>query len=290
MISIRRLLPAVAAVALLVSALGGGGPRPEIEIGARRLVAERAARADETLVRLSTALEPAVDAARSGAAQVVAGDEAPGPVLAEAADLIASAEDEAADARRAVAALEGARRAWRSDGEPVAPATDRGELGSIAAQLTGSGGAADEFASMRRRAVAIPTTLVEALRALEARDVAAARILVDDARESHDIVAAWEIGLVTLPVWVETTDEMIGAVERILDATERGDRDAASEAAAEFSALSDEGATADRALRIAMGEGGSAVTSTPLGRLAAVLSSIGELRTTLASIRAAMGQ
>jgi hypothetical protein len=285
MIGIRPLLPVAVVVALLVGAMGGGGPRPEVDIGARRLVAERAARADETLIRLSTALEPALDAARSGAARVVAGDEAPGAVLATAAGLIASAEDEAADARRAIAAMEEARRAWRPEGEPVAPATERGELGSIAAQLDRSSDAADEFASMRRRAVAIPATLVEALRALEARDVAAARTLVDDARESHDIVAAWDIGLVTLPIWVETTDEMIGAVERILDATERGDDGAASEAAAEFSSLSDQGATADRALRIAMGEGGSAVTSTPLGRLAAVLASIGEVRATLASIR-----
>ena len=83
---------------------------------------------------------------------------------------------------------------------------------------------------------------------------------------------------------------MIEAVERILDAIERGDDGAASKAAAEFSALSGEGATADRALRIAMGEGGSAVTATPLGRLAGVLSAIGELRTTLASIREAMSQ
>src|SRR5688500_12595874 len=290
MIGIRRLLPAIVVAALLVGALGGGGPRPEIEIGARRLVAERAARADETLARLSTALEPAVDAARSGAARVVAGDEAPGIVLAEAADLIASAEDEAADARRAVAAMEAARGAWNPDGDPVAPATERGELGSIAAQLEGSGAAADEFASMRLRAAAIPGTLADALGALETRDVDQARILIDAARESHDIVAAWDVGLVTLPIWVETTDEMIGAVERILDATERGDDGAASVAAAEFAALSVDGATADRALRIAMAEGGSAVTSTPLGRLAAVLSSIGELRATLASIRETMGQ
>ena len=290
MIGNRGLLPAMAVAALLVGALGGGEPRPEIEISARRLVAERAARADETLVRLFTALEPAVDAARAGAARVVAGDEAPGVVLAGAANLIASAEDEAADARRAVAAMEEARRAWNPDGDPVAPATERGELGSIAAQLEGSGAAADEFTSMRLRAAAIPGTLADALGALETRDVDQARVLVDAARESHDIVAAWEVGLVTLPIWVETTDEMIGAVERILDATERGDDVAASEAAAEFAALSVDGATADRALRIAMGEGGSAVTSTPLGRLAAVLSSIGELRATLAPIRETMGQ
>jgi hypothetical protein len=143
---------------------------------------------------------------------------------------------------------------------------------------------------MRRRAAAIPGTLADALRALEAHDLAEARTLVDEVRESHRIVAEWEIGLVTLPIWVETTDEMIGAVERILEATERGDDGAASKAAAEFSALSAEGATADRALRIAMGEGGSAVTATPLGRLAAVLSAIGELRATLASIRETMGK
>lgn len=289
MIGTRSLLSAIAATVVVGAGVGAGAPRPEIEIGARRLVADRAQRADAALALLETALGPAVDAARIGAARVVAGDESPGPLLQQAADLIAAAEGPSGEARRAVAALEEARRAWMPQAGTLEQATDAGELGSIAAQLGASAAAANEFAVMRRRALAVAATLQAALAALDAGDVAAARPLVARARDDHEAVEAWEVELVTLPVWTETSDGMIGAVERIMSATDAGDRDAAQQAASDFAALSDDGATADRALRIAMGEGGSAVTAAPLGRLASVLSAIGELRGTLASVRAASG-
>ena len=85
---------------------------------------------------------------------------------------------------------------------------------------------------------------------------------------------AWETDLPTLPVWIGTTDAMIDAVERILDATRAGDAAAARDAADEFAALADEAATADRALRIALSEGGAALIAAPLERLAAALRSI----------------
>jgi len=289
MIGTRSLLSAVAATVVVGAGLGAGAPRPEIEIGARRLVTDRAERADEALAQLEASLAPAVDAARAGAARVVAGDETPGAILHEAADLIAAAEGTAGDARRAVGALEEARRAWRPEGDPLGQATDAGELGSIAAQLEASAEAADEFAAIRQRALAVTGTLRAALVALDAGDVAGARPLVAEAREDHRAVVSWEVDLVTLPVWIATSDEMIGAVERIVNATQRGDEAAAVQAANDFAALADDGATADRALRIAIGEGGSAVTAAPLGRLASVLSAIGELRLTVASVRAATG-
>ncbi len=289
MIGTRSLLSALAATVVVGAGMGAGAPRPEIEIGARRLVSDRAERADEALAQLEASLAPVVDAARAGAARVVAGDEPPGLILLEAADLIAAAEGTAGDARRAVGTLEEARRAWRLEGDPLVQATAAGELGSIAAQLEASAEAADDFAGMRQRALAVAGTLRAALVALDAGDVAGARPLVAEAREDHRAVVSWEVDLVTLPVWIETSDEMIGAVEQIVNATQRGDEAAAAQAANDFAALADDGATADRALRIAIGEGGSAVTAAPLGRLASVLSAIGELRLTVASVRAATG-
>ena len=58
-------------------------------------------------------------------------------------------------------------------------------------------------------------------------------------------------------------------------------RGAAAEA---FSALTDDAATADRALRIAIGEGGSSLTAAPLERLAAALGGIEGVRETTAEI------
>ena len=46
------------------------------------------------------------------------------------------------------------------------------------------------------------------------------------------------------------------------------------DAADEFAALADDAATADRALRIALSEGGAALLAAPLERLAAALRSI----------------
>ena len=99
--------------------------------------------------------------------------------------------------------------------------------------------------------------LEEALVALERGDVDRAAELTARARADHDAVVAWETDLPTLPVWIGTTDAMIGAVERILDATRAGDAAAARDAADEFAALADEAATADRALRIALERGRS---------------------------------
>jgi len=118
-------------------------------------------------------------------------------------------------------------------------------------------------------------------RALAALDVGAieeAAELAARARADHEVMVAWETDLPTLPVWLETTDAMIRAVEQIVSAVRSGDADAASQAAEAFGALGDDAATADRALRIALSEGGSAMTAAPLERLAAALGSIEDAR------------
>jgi len=290
MIGTRGAAFAGVAVLGLAALLGPRAVDPSLALAAERMIRESASAAVIALDELRATLETGTDAARAGAAAVLGGDGPPSPRIDEAAALIAGSENAVAPARRAVALLASARAAWRPDAprppEPIAA----GELTSIAAQLRASGRAADVFAGLRERAVNLPGLLERALRALDDGLLADAAELTSRARVDHEGIVAWETDLPTLPVWIDTTDAMISSVEQILDATRAGDIAAASEAADAFVALGDDAATADRALRIALSEGGSALTAAPLGRLAAALRAIDASRAAAAAILRQQGQ
>lgn len=285
MIGRPSLLIGTVAAVFVVVIVGAGGPGPETAVVADRLVAERAAAADSALTALADRLAPAVDAAREGGTRVVAGEEPPGPALIQAAELVTAASDAAIAARAACTDLAAALRARAPDAAPLPPCPDPAELASVAGQLGSTASAGDSFADLRRRAEHVTVALDASLEALADGDVEAAASAAGEARADHDAVAALEPKPVTLPVWIETTDEMIGAVEGVIEATRAGDRAAAEEAAADFAALADAGTTADRALRIAIGEGGSAVTGTALERLAAFLGGVEDLRAAVGARR-----
>jgi hypothetical protein len=275
----------VAAVCLAASL----GPRladPAGSIAAERLLRERASTAVEALDALRSALEPGLDAARHASAAVVAGDEEPAPLLEAAGDEVAAAEGAATAARRAVASLNGASDAWRPDLETVPEPIAAGSLPSIGAQLGAAGPAATEFVDLRRRSTGLPATLEEAVAALDAGDVDAAAAILARARADHDLIAAWEAAPSTMPVWLETTDAMIGAVEGIVAATRASDLDAAMAAAGAFADLAKESTDADRALRIGLSEGGAAIAAAPLERLATELRHIELVRAEAAGIAA----
>jgi hypothetical protein len=285
MIGTRTVLAAAVVAVGLALVVGAGGSGPTAALEARRLVADRAAAADDALAALESAMQPSVDAARRGAAGVVTGEEPPGADLDEASERLEDAQQAASAATAALAALDGAVRAAGLDAsvpEPVTP----DELASIGSQLAGAGPAADAFAAMRQRAEGLVGLLDDALAALDQGSLTAGRQRVAEARADHDVIEAWEVELVTLPVWLETTDAMIGAMEAIMAAAEAGDEAAALAAAEEFTARAEDAATADRALRIAIGEGGTAVTAAPVSRLAAALRDIADARVAVVSIGA----
>ena len=290
MIGIRALLSAAAVPIVLVPLLGTPGTDPSAGLWARRLVVARAERADAALAELQAALELGLDAGRSGAAAVVAGATPPGARLEAAASRLVEAMPAAADVRSAISDLEAARRAREPAAAPLEAPVERGEVGSIAAQLEATAAAADTFAAMRLRADDVTASLDAALAALEAADLEGAAERVASARSHHAALDGWDVDFATLPVWLETTDEMIGAVEGIIEATRQDDRAAAARAADEFAALAGEAATADRALRIALGEGGAAVSAAPLGRLADLLGRVERARLAMAAILQAVGR
>lgn len=286
MIRIRAPLSAAIAVGGVVLAFGAASADdPGAELAARRMVVARAERTLDALDALDAAIDPGFRAARRGAARVVSGTEPPGSELRRAADRLASADAPAAETRSALTALNAALGAWHPSAMPLPMPLAAGELASIGAQLAGSAAAADAFAAMRLRAAQLLADLDAALEAIADGSVTDAAELVARARAHHAALTAWEVELVTLPIWLETTDEMIGTMETMVRATRSGDAPGASAAAERFAALADEAGTADRALRIAMDEGGSAVTAAPLSRLSGVLSAMAVARSSVTSVR-----
>jgi hypothetical protein len=290
MIGTRSGFAALVATVALVPLLGTAGPDPSATVMARRLVIARAQAADASLAALERQVEPVLEAARTGAAAVISGPDAPGAVLSTAAAELAAVAPAADSARAAVSGLNRVIAA-RDPGASPAPLPDGGgEVRSIAAQLEGTATAADGFVAMRLRAGRVLDALGRALAALDAGEVADAADMVAEARADHDALAAWEVELVTLPVWLEAAGAMVDAVEAIVAATRAGDAAAAAAAADAFAASSADAVTADRALRIAIGEGGAAVTAAPLGRLAEMLRGVAEARSEVAAILQAVGR
>ena len=284
MIGTPALATGLAGIVALVPLFGPGGPDPSSALAARALVAERATAADQALRALEVAIQPALDLARSGAARVVSGESSPGAQFADAGARLVELDGRALAAGAAIRALDGARRALGAPGTPIEPPARAGELASIGAQLEGTAPAADRFAEMRLRAERVLTGLAAVVEALAGGDMAAARAALAQARADQDAVAAWEVDLVTLPVWLEASGSLVDAAEALVTATADGDAEAAAQAADELATQREGAAGADRALRIAMGEGGAAVTAAPLGRLADLLRRTAAARAEVAEI------
>jgi hypothetical protein len=290
MIGTPAVLAALVGIVALVPLLGTGGPDPSAAIGARDLVAERAAAADAALDAMERAIQPALDLARSGAARVVNGESSPGEPLSDAGAMLIELDPLAVEAVTRIRALEGARRALGSPDAVVDPPADPGELASIGAQLEGTAAAADRFAGMRLRAERVLAALVTVVEMLAVGDASGATSVLEQARDDHDVIAGWEVGLVTLPVWIEASGALIEAADALVRATAAGDAEAAAAAAEDFASQRDGAASADRALRIAMAEGGAAVTAAPLGRLADVLRRTAQARAAVAEILHSVGR
>ena len=287
MIGSRILVAGVAAA--LVVVLGGGEPRPEVARGAKAAIARAADRALEAIGRLEAQLAPAIDAARTGSARVVAGDEDPADPLSAAAGRVLDAAPALVEVRLALADLERARTAHHPAAAQLPPAPDPGELPSIATQLDDAAEAGSQFAQTRRRAEAVSSGLVDALDAAVAGELDEANEELLIGLEAVDALRAWEDDAPVLSVWIDTVDAMIGAVQRLIDAVRTNDAKQADSARAEFDAAAKGALEADRALRIGVGEAGSALAGLPLGRLAGVLAALDELELAGRGARAAAG-
>jgi len=234
------------------------------------------------LERLHLALEAAVAAGRDGTAATVSGDGDPAPALVSAADRLDAARGPAGVALAAVGRFSGAAPA---EGFTV-PALSVGpaDLGVIVGQLRDAAVPASAFASNRRHAERTVAELGSALAALERGDPQAALDAADRAEGELAAVRAWKAELVTLPLWIKTTGELLTAVRRGSDALISGDATALAAARRQFAAAAVEAHRADVALGIAMAEGGSAIADRALRGLAHAIGEVDRSADGVASV------
>jgi hypothetical protein len=289
-----RTLVGVAA-ALLIGVLLAARPAdpaaadPAAQWARQRALVARADAADAALLVLQEALRAARDAARRGAALVLDGDDPAAPPLTEAARLLEAA---APQSEAAVAAMDRLRGTAAAAGAgvsiPIVP--EPGQLTSIAGQLRDSAGGVEPFVERRRAAQRTLERLRSALAALQDNDPVAALPPLDEARVARAVLAAWEPAPVTLDLWLETTDRMIAAADAIAEATLAGDAEAARDAAADYAAAAEEARRADVSLALSLSEAGSALTATPMRRLADALAEVERARAVVASLLQAGSQ
>jgi hypothetical protein len=99
------------------------------------------------------------------------------------------------------------------------------------------------------------------------------------------MLAAWEPRPVTLPLWLRTTRQLIGAADDIARAAAEGDADAARRAARRYAAAAEDAHRADVSLALTLSEAGAGLTATPLRRLADQLAAIEDAEAAVAGLR-----
>ena len=235
------------------------------------IVADREV-ATAVLARLRDRLAAGIADARDGAALTVQLSDRPGAHLESAGRTFADADALSFTARQAVGRLRGDLAIVGRDGPSLE--LDAGELASIGGELTGSAAAADGFWAMHRSSETALAAIQQALAALARSDPTAALTALDIADASLAEVRAVKIGLDTLPVWLDTSTRLTAALRQLATAVRDGDRAAAKAAEQAYAAAAADARRADLGLAIAIAEGGSAMTATPLSAAADALSAV----------------
>lgn len=245
-----------------------------------RGLADAADDADAALAGLSAGLDEARDHARRGTALTVAGDE-PAPELISAADLLAGAGHDATAARRALVALAGMAAAI--DPGLAVPALSYGgpDLEQLAAQLRSGADAATLFVERRHATEAVVEALAAGLAALDRDDPTVALAALDEADAPLALLDDWEERPPLLHYWMMISRDLIEAAGDIARATLSHDPAAVEAAAKRYAAAAEAARGADNALALALSEEGSAISATPLRRLAAATNEAVDARSAL---------
>jgi hypothetical protein len=269
---------------------GASSADPSREAERQAWLQASARRADTALEHLQAGLASAVDAARRGAALVVSGQDPPAAALNEAADTLDASTDAATAAIGAVARVRGTLACVRPSAAALPGDIDAiQDLAGIAVQLRESASAAGPLVERRQAAESTLAALGDALAALDRDDPQAALPHLDVADAALEQAAAWEEPPRSLAYWLETIGAMLAGARGVADAALAGDAAAEARAAAAYRAAAEQAARADGALELAIAESGSAVTVTPLRRLADALAVVTALRASLASVAETSG-
>ena len=239
--------------------------------------------ADAALRQLGDGLQLALGSARQGAADTLSGEEAPGPRLALAADQVEALEGRLRAARAALARVASQLAIGsRTDAPRLALAPT--DLAPIGQALRGASAPSDAFAAMRRSSQAVLTELRAALIATDAGQSAAALVAVTAAQRRLAVVRAYDAQLVTLPIWADTSTALLDALQELSRARLAHDLARERGALRSYARAAASAAQADRALAIALAEGGAAISRSALQGMADALAQLQAARDGLAPL------
>jgi hypothetical protein len=219
----------------------------------------------------------AIDEARQGAALATQDGDQPGPHLEAAGRILARTNALEATLRASLRRLAG-DLAIRGDREAPRLDIGTGEISAIAGQMASSAPAANGFQRMHLATRTTLERLDAALAALTRHDPPGALAALDQADAAFAVVREWPGQLDTLPVWIDTTGNLLAAVRALAVATRDGDTAAVDRAAEAYRAAAEEARKADLALAIAVAEGASTVTSAPLSAAADIQAQLDATR------------
>ena len=127
-------------------------------------------------------------------------------------------------------------------------------------------------------------TWAGALAALAAADPSLAADHLTGARAAIRELAAWQSAPTVLAVWLQTTGDLLDAVDAMAAAVAAGDSAGLARARQRYADAAALARQADTALAVALSEGGAAITRVPLSRLARLLADIGDLRSKISTL------
>lgn len=289
MINVARVRGAVTLLVVVALAGIGFGLRAEDPARAdppgaaerREQLAAAATAADEALAQLSDGLAAALDDARRGAALTVEGDQSPATELVAAADRLEADAAIADAARRALALLAGTAASVPPTSSVPELSYSGPELLGIAAQLRSAADAATVFVERRHATDAVIDAFGAAVAALAGAEPAVAVEHLDTAAAPFASLQDWVDRPPLLRYWMTIIGRLLEAAREIADASIEGDAAAVEVARLRYEEAATVARNADNALALALSEEGSAVSATPLRRLAAAVREAADLRAAL---------
>jgi len=256
---------------------------PALAAAYRRQLETTARDADTALRQLGDGLQLALGWARQGAANTLSGEAAPGPQLAIAGGQVEALDGRLGAARAALARLESQLAVGlRSDAPRLALAP--ADLASIGQALRGASAPSDAFAAMRLSSQGVLTELRAALIATDAGQSTPALAAISAAQRRMAAVRAYQAQLVTLPIWADTTAALLDALQELGRARLANDLGRERRALRSYASAAANAAQADRALAIALAEGGAAISRSALQGMADALAQVQAARDGLAPL------
>ena len=249
----------------------------------------RARAADDALAELERQLEAARQAARRGSAALGDGDEEdPASEFESAAGHLDASVELLERAIHELGQLEAGPACAASP--PPAPTIDlrAADLREVADGFRTAADAVEPVLALRRASEATLLHLRSALAALELRALSTASSAHREAERELGVARAAYADVAadapTLATWLDTAEQMVGAVGEMAAAMAAGDQQRIDAAADDYRRAAESAGVADRALAIGLAESAAGVTDRPLAMVAGVSREVERARTAVAPL------